>query len=311
MPEPLLGALMIGDPHLASRNPGFRKDDYSRAILAKLRWCLDQAAERRLLPVLLGDLFHWPRDNANWLLSEVIQLLAGRGVIGIVGNHDTTEKSLTPDDSLHVVWASGVLRLVDQTGPWVGELNGVRTVIGGTSWSEFLPTSRAPEPDSLVIWLSHHNLRFGDGAPEFFEPRALPGIDLVVNGHLHRAHPPKVTGSTTWMNPGNIARVQRADAVREARPAVLIVRPGPNRTSTSETLEVPHMPFTEVFHDIVPEADPAPDQSAFIRGLEQLRRLRTDDGTGLADFIHANIGRFDEPVRAEILSLMKEVCDVE
>ena len=31
----LAGLLFIGDPHLASRVPGFRKDDYPRTILAK------------------------------------------------------------------------------------------------------------------------------------------------------------------------------------------------------------------------------------------------------------------------------------
>ena len=39
MPE-LTGILFIGDPHLASRAPGFRKDDYPRAILKKLQWSL-------------------------------------------------------------------------------------------------------------------------------------------------------------------------------------------------------------------------------------------------------------------------------
>jgi hypothetical protein len=52
------GLLCIGDPHLASRVPGFRKDDYPRAILDKLTWTLRYAAEHRLLPAILGDLFH-------------------------------------------------------------------------------------------------------------------------------------------------------------------------------------------------------------------------------------------------------------
>ena len=32
------GLLFIVDPHLASRIPGFRKDNYPKTILAKLRW---------------------------------------------------------------------------------------------------------------------------------------------------------------------------------------------------------------------------------------------------------------------------------
>jgi hypothetical protein len=34
------GILFIGDPHLASRQVGFRKDDYPRVILKKLSWCI-------------------------------------------------------------------------------------------------------------------------------------------------------------------------------------------------------------------------------------------------------------------------------
>src|SRR3954466_15620706 len=71
------GVLCIGDPHLSSRVPGFRKDDYPRAILAKLRWAMTLAQRENLLPVLLGDLFHYPRDNANWLIVELLELFHG------------------------------------------------------------------------------------------------------------------------------------------------------------------------------------------------------------------------------------------
>src|SRR5688500_5680347 len=66
MPDPLrayTGLLCIGDPHLASRAPGFRKDDYPRNILAKLEWAMNYAETNELLPVILGDLFHYPRDK--------------------------------------------------------------------------------------------------------------------------------------------------------------------------------------------------------------------------------------------------------
>ena len=52
-------------PHLASRIPGFPKDDYMEAIFKKLEYALNYAEEHNLLPVILGDLFNWPRDNAT------------------------------------------------------------------------------------------------------------------------------------------------------------------------------------------------------------------------------------------------------
>src|SRR3712207_2979769 len=112
-----IGLLCIGDPHLATRVPGFRKDDYPRTILQKLRWSLDYAKAERLLPVLLGDLFHWPRDNANWLLVELLDLLKD-GVLAVSGNHDCNENMLGPDDTLSILSAAGRIHLLDCTGPW-------------------------------------------------------------------------------------------------------------------------------------------------------------------------------------------------
>ena len=86
----LQGLLAIGDPHLECRVPGFRKDDYPRVVLDKVGWCLAYARDHKLLPILLGDIFHLPRDNANWLLGELM-VLFHRGVLGIYGNHDVRE----------------------------------------------------------------------------------------------------------------------------------------------------------------------------------------------------------------------------
>src|SRR5438552_9043364 len=63
------GLLIIGDPHLEGRQPGFRKDDYPNVILDKLAWCLNYANNNRLLPAILGDLFDKPRDNPTWMLG--------------------------------------------------------------------------------------------------------------------------------------------------------------------------------------------------------------------------------------------------
>ncbi len=76
MTEPkYAGLLLIGDPHLDGRIPGFRKDNYPEVILEKLRWSLDYAEEHRLLPAILGDLFDKPRDNPNWLLASLLGML--------------------------------------------------------------------------------------------------------------------------------------------------------------------------------------------------------------------------------------------
>jgi predicted phosphodiesterase len=216
---------------------------------------------------------------------------------------------LIDDDSLSVVVASGGLTLVDQVGPWRGHVNRVPVVIGGTCWSKSLPNSYGDGPDgALVAWLSHHNVGFGGVDEAWLRPRELPGIDLLVNGHLHRPLANIVCGQTTWINPGNIARVQRADAVREARPAALRLDIRSKYEWTTQRIDVPHESFDSVFHELGPEDDDALDGSAFIRGLESLRTLRTAGGAGLMEFLHKNLNQFDSAVSAEILSLASEVC---
>ncbi|HZH97595.1 MAG TPA: metallophosphoesterase, partial [Fimbriimonadaceae bacterium] len=159
-----LGLLFIGDPHLASRTPGYRKDDYPRRILQKLRWTLDYASEHQLLPCILGDLFHLPRDNATWLIGELCSMLVGREVIGIYGNHDCRENTLTDDDTLSLLTKANLLRLVSEAKPWKGRVNGRDVVVGGSSWGEHPPGLgdvfwEGVSQQTLVFWMMHHDIR--------------------------------------------------------------------------------------------------------------------------------------------------------
>jgi predicted phosphodiesterase len=302
----LRGLLCIGDPHLASRVPGFRRDDYPRAILEKLRWCLEHARAERLLPVVLGDLFHWPRDNANWLLGEVLALLAGHEVLAVAGNHDCRVNALEEDDSLSVLAKAGRIRLLREEAPWRGTLAGRAAVVGGTPWGERLPEA-GPDEDAFVVWICHHDV----GVPGYEEqarlrPRELPGIDVVVNGHVHRRLEDHVVGRTTWLTPGSITRVSRSDAARRHVPAALRIDVGASGFST-EPVPVPHAPFEEVFHPEVVADEPEEAGSAFVEGLAELRARRTDSGAGLTAFLDRNLDRYPDEVATEIRALAEEV----
>ena len=116
------GLLVIGDPHIEGRQPGFRKDDYPTVVLEKVRWCLNFAYEDHLLPVFLGDMFDKPRDNPTWLIGALIEMLSEVSAIGIYGNHDCAETALNENDSLSILVKSGCLRLVDANDPWIGKI---------------------------------------------------------------------------------------------------------------------------------------------------------------------------------------------
>jgi predicted phosphodiesterase len=305
----LQGILCIGDPHLCTWAPGYRRDDYPQTVLNKLSWALKYARENSLLPVLLGDLFHVPRDNANWLIAHLMGLLEGQ-VLTVIGNHDLSEDQLCEHDSLKVLFAADRLVRLDES-PWRGLINGVSVAIGGTNNGQRLPRSvdRAALGDvRWVFWVAHHDILF----PGYEEAgrigcAEIPGVDLVVNGHIHRCLPDVVHGGTTWCNPGNIARVSRSDASRQHVPGVLRIDVEADRW-TKTRIEAPHEPFEQVFYPMEEVPTQEPGASNFIAGLQSMQKFKTADGEGLRRLIEDNLATFtNERVRTEIMTLMKEV----
>lgn len=306
------GLIFIGDPHLSSRPVEYRKDDYCRTILKKLEWALTYARSERLVPVLLGDLFHYPRDNANWLLVELLRLFSVQGseprVLSVVGNHDTKENALADSDTLSVLVESGHLLLLDRQRLWETTIAGVAVALGGSHWSEPLPERVEAPPGCHTFWVAHHNLGFPDYDAKRIDCREIPGVTAVINGHIHRRLADVVTGSTTWINPGALARVARGDATRDHRPALLRIDVTLEGWA-SRYIDVPHAPYEAVFHVLESENSPDEAASKFIAGLHDLENIRTAGGVGLRDFLTHNVSQFELPVQAAIWKLAEEVLD--
>ncbi|MDP9176026.1 MAG: metallophosphoesterase [Planctomycetota bacterium] len=305
----LRGILCIGDPHLCTWAPGYRKDNYPQTVLDKLRWALEYARQNALLPVLLGDLFHVPRDNANWLIAHLMGLLDGQ-ILTVIGNHDLSEDQLCDHDSLRVLFAANRLFRLDQA-PWIGEINGVPIAIGGTNNGQRLPIAvdRAALGDPRwLFWVAHHDILFpGYEEAGHIGCEEIPGVDMVINGHIHRCLPDVVRGCTTWCNPGNIARVSRSDASRQHIPGVLRIEID-NDCWTKTRIVAPHQPFELVFYPVEQIETEKPGASNFIAGLQSMQKFKTADGEGLRRLIEDNLPKFtNERVKSEILILMKEV----
>lgn len=305
MAEAYQGLLAIGDPHVEPRIPGFRKDDYPRVILDKLRWCLGYARENALLPAILGDLFHLPRDNPNWILCELIELFS-TPVIAVYGNHDCRENAVNEHDSMSVLIRSGRLRILRQGDTWEGRMSGRRVIVGGTPWGLPVPGS-VPAGDALVFWLAHHDVAVpGYEDQGRFKPHEIPGIDVVINGHIHRHLEEVSVGRTTWLTPGGISRRNRSDATREHKPAALRIDVSPSGWQR-RMVEVPHAPFDAVFYPDVEGAAETPSGSAFVAGLAELQARRTESGAGLMSFLEKNLSGIDTAVAEEIIKLAREV----
>jgi predicted phosphodiesterase len=313
------GLLVIGDPHIEGRQPGFRKDDFPKTILRKVRWCLEYARKHKLLPTFLGDVFDKPRDNPTWMIGELLEMLMPYPAIGIYGNHDCADPQLSENDSLSILIKSGCLRLVSQSDYWSGEMQGRRVVVAGSSYREPIPQHfdvDAVPKDSLfdepptVVWLTHHDIDIGNYKNGKFGPFEMLNVDLLINGHIHRPAKPVRKGQTTWMNPGNISRRSRSEHARNHVPKVLQVTFPESGYEVAE-IEVPHEPFDVVFHesmDTVSE-NTEDEDSSFVTGLRPLLKRKTASGAALMEFLDKNLDSYSDGVATEIRSLAKLVTE--
>jgi DNA repair exonuclease SbcCD nuclease subunit len=322
--ESIAGLLFIGDPHVEGRTPGFRKDDYPQSILNKLVWIMDYAEQHQLQPVLLGDVFDKPRDNPNWLLSKLLDLFARGSIPTIYGNHDCANPALDENDSLMLLAKAGAVYLLDSEHLWMGSVEGRTVVLGGSPYRHPIPerfvltevVSETSDKDShgepLVIWITHHDLAFPTNDDAVVtDLYAIPGIHYVINGHIHRRAPTTVErDKTIWVNPGNISRRSRTDAIRGHVPAVLRM----DITSDGQWLhyvDVPHQLADEVFFDLTSLENDAMEgnQSSFVTGLALLQSRKTYSGAGLMEFLRENVVQFEPDVASEILQLAQDVLE--
>ncbi|WP_417849906.1 metallophosphoesterase [Thalassoglobus sp.] len=307
------GLLMIGDPHLEGRQPGFRKDDYPNVILDKLDWSLSYARENDLLPIILGDLFDKPRDNPTWVIGKLFEILKGE-ILSIYGNHDVHyQPELTEHDSLSLLVKAGCLRMVSADNPWVGVVNGHPVIVSGSSYRQEIPKKFDPlsfvaskEQTPIVFWLTHHDILIPGYDEGRVKPSEIPGIDVIVNGHIHRRLETVQKGGTHWLTPGNISRRSRNDATKEHIPSVLRIDIADDDWQANH-VEIPHSAFEDVFHDAVIETVPDSGSSAFVAGLSELQSRRTSTGAGLKEFLKQNLDQFEPNVADEIWKLAEEV----
>lgn len=309
--EKAKGILLIADPHVADTPPGQRLPGYRDQIMDKLRACFDHAEKNQLIPVILGDLFNWPRDNSNSLLVELMDMFRPIRPWTLVGNHDKYQARLTDDVSISVLEAAGVIRLMKDAGPQFElQLDEGRVLICASPDGEKIPKQFQRSEDdgiSKVIWLTHHNISFPEFEEKINRIREIPGVDWLINGHIHRPQPTVRKGQTTWANPGNIARITFSQRSKERVPAAHVW------TWDCEELQrwdIPHLGFYEVFprqeFSTIEEAEDR--ESRFLEGLERLAWRRTQEGTGLKQFLEDNLN-LELPESQLIRDLYQEVID--
>jgi hypothetical protein len=227
--EVVNGLLHIGDPHISSRRPGTRNDvGFTSVVIDKLRQAAVIANKRKLIPIILGDLFDREDDTDAEMMTLLIRVLNEFDIKPFVlsGNHDLSETVLTDDTALAVLREADVVNVIDESGYFLlarlHDGDSFKTVaVGGSPHSSAVPSLitevdcnglNGARPD-VFGWITHEDMAF-DGAYPGSKPLVeIDGCSWVVNGHMHLTKPPVTVGNTVWHNPGNITR-QSKDCAR-------------------------------------------------------------------------------------------------
>jgi hypothetical protein len=200
------GILFIGDPHVASKRPGRRKDDYLASVLGKLEECAQICEDYNMLPVILGDLLHRSDDNSLKMLNRLTAVLKRFPLppLTLEGNHDKEETSLTENDALYLLAQGGSVRVLETAGLVdTFEIAGQPVRLFAAPYGSSIPRS-VPDGEGMAILITHHDMAFDGAYPGSLPIEAVEGVRMVVNGHMHDTKPSVVAGNTTWHNPGNI-----------------------------------------------------------------------------------------------------------
>lgn len=184
----------VGDLHLHDVNPRSRIDNYSQAILDKLKDVFNKAKENDIKAIFfLGDIFHKPSGLSTRYLNNVIDTFQQSPCpcYTIIGNHDIPFNRVEDVDntSLGILLKAKVLKHLDkyEVAPGI--------TIFGYDYNTDISFIEKPADCKLGICLSHsygEDVSFGDseGKAEYFKwskPNERP-FDLYVLGHDHSNH---------------------------------------------------------------------------------------------------------------------------
>ncbi len=234
--------LVINDIHASDRSPLGRTENYSDEILAKLIEAL-QIAEKRHCDfiVLTGDIFHRFRGPqiSYSLLVELLAIFRRSSIpkYAIAGNHDLSMAGIKsvfdmPFGLLALagafIWleepvvVDGMALLIPRN--WGPSLDKLPSAFGLSKKEKELISGGGAQ---YAIMVAHASiLPPGDSRPyphHMVDELKLPGIDMVLSGHIHEGLGIHELPDLWFANVGSLARVSRTKEARERIPAVLEV----------------------------------------------------------------------------------------
>ena len=233
--------LVVNDPHISARTPESRSDDYSVAMLKKLKEIVDLANSNKVEALFFtGDFFHYkdPVRTPHRLIISVMDILTElkHPAYCTLGNHDLEGGSLESivEQPLGVLLASGHLKNVEQ----VIFPNGSRPVqVTFHPYEYGKPDSfltrietQQRNSNSIYVEVVHAGI-IPVGSMQFDDTIFLDNIwgrgrwDIVCSGHIHNDMGVVRNSSGRYFcNVGAISRGTIAESNLSRMPKVLLLK---------------------------------------------------------------------------------------
>lgn len=223
--------LLMGDPHVDTRNPENRIDNYFETQWKKFDWAYELAHLENCGIVLIpGDFFNSHRAN-DFLMQHYINLLRYWSdtltTLTIFGQHDmryhSSDRLNTP---LWVLHSARALTVLQEDPISIKDPNGQEVIFRGCSWGEDIPDIELPREAYNVLLIHRMIIRdekLWEGQEDFTYGNHLlrtTKFDLIVSGDNHETF--SISNENRMLiNPGSIMR-SRIDQ-KFHRPCVYIV----------------------------------------------------------------------------------------
>ena len=326
------GLLFVGDPHLWSLKPERRLDsNFAETVLNKIENAVKIANEKNLYLIFLGDLFHKKEECNITMLTKLSRILRKlkHSPATVEGNHEKSQTKLSDDVALSLLRENHTIYTMEENSLWAKFYfnDGTECYVGGTPYGEKIPKEVLlpnKEKDNIpIIWLTHHNLDFGESYPGVIKVEEIKGVSMLVNGHIHKTKKPMTLGKMKAHNPGNITRLSK-DCVDHI-PAVWEWNPSLNWDLEPHMIEYHKVVFdmsdSQINVEVLPEkvnAEITPQQtSQFVAKMNDFNvnfdATKTDDGTVIKENISALVKamNLDKEFLDEMFAIAEETIATE
>lgn len=305
-------AVIVGDVHLADRQPSSRVAGYTEQILGKISFAADLAKEHGVPLVFAGDVFHIKAasKNSHKLVQATHDALGGVEAIVLPGNHDLEGDRL---DSLNKQPLGALSRMdnvrllmgMDEVYPWLGGIPYLTEFDGG-DWKhaldEYMTSEDRIEDWSTVELLVTHAPMFPPGQepgvyaslPTMHWAQYWVGIPYCYYGHIHDYHGVYEVEGMTFCNQGALSRGSLHESSVNREPAVTFF----SRVRGFSRVGVPHEPAESVF--LFAEAAAAKESKASAREFAEILGTTTLAALTVEEVVLAVRSQNAKPLVAKI-----------